>query len=198
MNTATTQFSGVSVWALVPTMSQIIHEIAQKYKLDGHPPHLTLVYDIPITTEEEGKHSISNVRQRFKKLCDSLRHSEAVSLTPTHMESGISKLFGHGYCDLFFEIKEDCALSCLFQTTMDTMEWDKKKESFFHKPHACLAYWNPNTLPEEQTANIQQDILELYPELLAQSFLIEEVALWSTEGTLQNWTQLDSFPLSSD
>jgi len=177
---ARTCFSGLSLWAEVPILQPIINEIASTYHLFPHPSHMTLVYGLPSNVP-------LSVVSLFDRLLETLPRC-GVEIKPTHLEAGISKLFGHGYCDLFFE--RNALLDSLFHVSMEELDWNYKRDSFAGAPHLCLGY--SNEVEIFSSGGIKDVLMNCYPALLTTSYKIEKVSLWRTEGTLQEWQQLKS------
>lgn len=187
-----TVFQGVSLWAEVPGLQPCVQTIAEKYQLFPHPAHMTLVYALMPETDDEDP----ELNDKWDRLQGRLHEWKGgIVLKPSRLEAGVSKLFGHGYCDMFFHQSNNDTLAELFQVAMATLEWDEGSDSFAGAPHTCLGYAS-DALEAFTSGEIASQIPALCPELWETELRIESVALWKTAGRLQDWKCLKRYSLT--
>lgn len=210
-NAATTVFTGVSVWLMVPALQPVIDRAAAHWGLSGHPAHVTLVYGIP-GDEARARAAFARLRASLPpswllppdgeaanttrtppSAAPPARSNSPPLLKPTRMAGGKSALFGHGYLDLFFQ--RSAPLDSLFDQVAAAMGWDRERESFAGAPHACLGYADPRLAAA--MARGERQVLEWFPQLLEEDCPAEAVSLWSTRGTTADWVELDRIPFST-
>eukprot|EP00873_Tetraselmis_striata_P009782 jgi/Tetstr1/430046/TSEL_019907.t1 len=204
---ATTTFTGVSVWLMVPALQPVIDRAAAQWGLSGHPAHVTLVYGVPV----DGELEVERARLAFLALSHTLAanlmaagataaaaapatSTTQVLLKPTHTSSGRSALFGHGYIDLFFQ--RSPPLDELFEQAMAALGWSQGREAFAGAPHACLGYADPR-LADMLAEDGERRLLSWFPGMLEEEYPVTAVALWSTQGTTSDWVELDRIPLQA-
>lgn len=181
-----TEFVGYSVWLEVPGLQDAIAFQAEKYQTHNHVGHCTILYGMEPTNMDRYE-----VMELFSKVVSHFLEVgfPTPTLQPTKFESGKSSLFPHSYIDLSF--KRTPETDTLYNYCIETFNFNKNTEKFRDNPHGCLGYANSKIAKEY--ANVEQAILENFPDILQKPLNATRLALWSTQGTTADWERIDAY-----
>lgn len=186
-NTAETEFVGCSVWFEIGFLQPMIEKFCEEYNFYEHQAHLTLLYGLPADVE-----TLKAQWPTFKSKLEDAGINKVV-LVPNKVTAGTSTLFGHLYCDIFFEYTEDLgrvwdiAWECFDTTGTDE---DKLRESFRNNPHGCVCYLK-NTA-DFDPATAEKEAREWGQGIFDRTFAVgvNNLVLWNTNGTVRDWKRV--------
>jgi 2'-5' RNA ligase len=171
--------TGYSLWLVPNTQSELYAELARcindMAEASGGPafvPHATLLGGI-----EGDADAVLNKCARLAQI-----------LTPYEIE--LDELGSNG---IYFQI--------LFSRVHQTAPVMRANEHARHEfesqagyfPHLSLAYGD---FAPEKVQELMRDIKSQHPGIIGSKFLVGEIELWSTEGTVQDWRKIQAFPIN--
>lgn len=173
--------SGYSLW-LVPdtgselyrTLAQCIAKIAEEHQTPNFIPHGTL---------------LGGVAGDEKSLCDKTQRL-AETLEPYEIQLGEVGSNGIYLQILFSKIEQTDAV--MYANSLAQRVFGINKGIYF--PHLSLAYGD--FLPEEITT-LQSEFTQRNDQIIGRKFLVRDIELWRTEGVVQDWYKVATFPLKS-
>lgn len=171
---------GYSLW-LVPDfgsevyrmLEQQITDVANKYQTPNFLPHVTL---------------LGGLVGDEKSLCDKTQKL-AETLNPYEIKLGEVGSNGTYFQVLFSKVEQTKAVIDANSLAQDIFEVDKA--TYF--PHLSLAYGDFSL---EEVALLKREITQ-DNFAVGKSFLAREIELWRTEGVVQDWYKVATFPLKS-
>ncbi len=172
--------TGYSLW-LVPeresatycALAATIREIARQYGTPVFEPHITLIGGISGELEE--------VRQKTRRL--------AHMLSPYALQLGSIGSHGTYFQILFSRVTQSEDVKAAGQHARDLFEVEEG--TYF--PHCSFAYGN---LSETDLKTLRESI-EGEAALCNAAFTVQTVELWRTEGSVEEWHQVESFLLGA-
>jgi 2'-5' RNA ligase len=157
---------------LQDSLVSLIRDVAQRYNAPTFPAHITL---------------LGNVKGSEQKI-----HAKTQELTQSHTAFPITltelDTTPEFYRALFIRAKQSVKLAHLYTQARRIFQFEPQRE---YKPHLSLLYAD---LSREQKQQIT-DMLQTRLQGLPHSFMARTVHLYSTEGPVETWQQIESFPL---
>ncbi len=168
--------SGYSLWLVPDVNSELYHrltrciaEVAARFRTPTFIPHVTLLGGL----NDHGLYG------KVEKLAGSLK--------PYQMRLGELDSDDTYFKILFSKIEQTTAV--MHARTLARQLFKVNEEAY--APHLSLAYGN---LSSEQVDVLKDEIARTY-YLPGAEFLVREIHLWRTEGTVFGWYELEAFPL---
>lgn len=168
--------TGYSLW-LVPErdtetyvfLSQLIHNIAARYRTPVFDPHVTLLGGRDGTEQD--------MREKARLL--------AGELSPFEIQLGEVDSSGIYFQILFSKIEQTCAVLNANVVAQKVFGVDKGK----YFPHLSLAYGD---FSNEQVAALRQFVAQRNP--IAGMHFFAQGELWHSEGAVEEWRKVAFFP----
>jgi 2'-5' RNA ligase len=171
--------TGYSIW-MVPNAESELHTelarciatLAEKQDTPHFTPHSTLIGGLV------GKER--SVIEKTQQLSEMLEPYEIT----------LGALGSNGiYFQIFFsKIDETPQLMRSNRLAQDVFEFD----SGIYFPHFSLAYGD---FTPQQVQQLQDEVGKLNLSIAGSTFMVQELELWKTEGTVEDWVKLKRFPL---
>ena len=157
------------VGTVASTTSDLILELARRYKTPLFTPHVTLLGDLHLSKDE--------VMEKTAELARQLR---PFTIQITHLEQGTS----------YFQcVYIRAASPKLIESNKRARQiFDLKSEPFL--PHLSLLYGNLDS-------EIKESIIQEIGPAFNRSFNVNSIAIWETKEEPKNWNQIKTIPLGS-
>jgi 2'-5' RNA ligase len=158
--------------ALHGELARCIATLAEKQGTPHFTPHSTLIGGL--VGEEQP------VIEKTQQLSEMLEPYEIT----------LGELGSNGiYFQIFFsKIDETPQLMSSNRLAQDVFETD----SGIYFPHFSLAYGD---FTPQQVQQLQDEVGKLNFSIKGSTFMVQEIELWKTEGTVNDWRKIKSFPL---
>jgi len=175
-NSGLTPLSGYALWAipakpLASQLKSILHTLSNRYNTPSFTPHIT-VLSVKVGDEEQLKahcKALANSFSSFDICFDKIGESDSVYRCLYLLLNQSDDLYN----------LHNCAKRILSLTEPD---------NYF--PHLSLIY---GAIPQQEKVNVKKVIQQILPL----KGIVNSLALWSINGTPEQWKKLTIFPLRS-